>query len=247
MLTALGIKRKRQPAVGDFRAYLAKSLLNRASKLVRRWRRTATREVATSETQDAAEPHRSNDETDPTADLLLVRRALSRNAYSFLLRLSKCGGNVSQLARETGLHRNTVALRLSRIRRAMCCIKNWSTEAESPLERHGRTWMPRTHRDRLRQQIIAALAAGESYRQTRNRLGVSQQTITTCRQKFEQHGPEGLTNRSCGRHPSSRHERLESWLRQHGADCPETSPTALAKRFQLHRTTVHRILKNHRA
>jgi transposase len=240
MLALLTLKRKRPLAS---RGYLAKSLLNKASQLVRRWRRGRAREVADADVIDiAAAPPTVDD--DPSADLILARQALSRQAYAFLLRVAKAGGNVSRLARETGRHRNTIATRLHRLQRAICCIKKWSSGTEWEVGDLSETWCPRTERDRLRQQIILSLAAGESYRALRKRLGVSQQTILACRRKFEQHGPEGLSNRSRGRQLSTRRRRLESWLRQRGENDVDPLPAALAKRFQLHRVTVLRILKS---
>lgn len=242
---ALLLKRKHQAIASDWRAYLAKALYNHASRHIARWRKEHARLTGLDDDIHPSLPDASS-ETDFADEIAFARRALSRRAFSFMVMLAECDGNISKLAREMKLHRNTVTARAKKIRAAIRCIRNWSKgrdeRASAAAASATLDWQPRSRHDFLRQEIIIRLAEGHTYRGIRNALGVSQQTITTCRRRFEAHGPKALMNHSKGKQRSEQRQRLETWLRKN--EGATAKPSALARRFGLHRTTVYRTLKN---
>ncbi len=245
-LTLLQLQRKPPRGILDWKSYLAKSLLNRASKLAKRWRRQREIEIGS----DQSTLHDNfvlqvvaADQPDPPSadEFQRTRRRLSRRSFAFLRLLDECHGSVSDLARKLGQHRNTVGQRLRRIREYLRSIENvCKTLAEQVAER-----LPTPPKQAMtrRARIVQALADGRTCREIEKALGVSQPAIARWRHRFEDLGLAGLQSKSRGRCPSDRRIHFESWLRTARPEAMCVPLSALAKRFGLGKTTVHRIIK----
>lgn len=247
-VTLLHLRQKRTRGIRNWKSYVVKSLLNRASKLVKRWRRQREVEIGVDQTfEESAVPHQlaTGDQpgflsADAATEFDHIRRRISRRSLAFLRLLAECDGSISGLARKLGQHRNTVGRRLRKIRELMRSVEIVS---KTRLISGGEPSLPRPKPTERRVLIIQALIDGRTYREIEKMFGVSHPTISRWRQRFEETGPAGLLSKSKGSSPSTRRLSFEAWMRKAGESASGVPLSKLAKRFGLGKTTVHRIIK----
>jgi RNA polymerase sigma factor (sigma-70 family) len=119
---ALELKRTRPPGITDWKAYLARVLWNRASNVIRGWRRRDKRvRQQGAESEDLEMPTEPPEAagTDIVEDRLAISAALDSldtELRVFWLVLAEENGNQVRTGRRLGMHRNTVRLWIKRIR-----------------------------------------------------------------------------------------------------------------------------------
>ena len=106
-VTLLHLRRKQTIGIRNWKSYLAKSLLNRASKLAKHWRRQGAIEVGYDPAllpEDFAHhiDEMNRPESAAATEMKLIRRRLSRRSFEFLRLLDECHGSISALARKLG-------------------------------------------------------------------------------------------------------------------------------------------------
>lgn len=172
------------------------------------------------------------------------------NADRHLLKLLKeREGNVTRLARNLGVHRNTIHRRLRRMRQEC----PFEIESAPTLTGHHRrveraeleafSQQPSlSARQALRAKVLLAILDGRTYIEITQSLGVSTSTIARWRSRLAAHGIAGLKARHRGRKSSVAWQRLDKWLR---CAQPGKVPSVrdLARRFGLSKSTVQRASK----
>jgi len=198
--------------VRDWKPYLVKSLLNRASKLARAKRRRAILESSfDSEAVQWAAPEPPS----RMAGLTLSELRLGNSDRRLLTQLAAFNGNVLNLAKHLGLHRNTIHRWLRQIRRTRSLFEIESallarhppeagkrSDLEAVISRPGAS-----AREILRSQVILDLLDGLTYEQILRRRRTSASTIARWRERFAKHGMAGLKARHLGRKPKRRTTR----------------------------------------
>jgi transposase-like protein len=250
-VTLLRLLRSPPKGIRNWKSYFAKSLLNRAAALAKRWRRRQATEASVDfEPIDSAPSHverfaQDSLQDDPLPDPASLTSRLSRRSLRFLEELSRSEFSISRLARRLGVHSNTVGRRLCAIREFLRSTQNVSKSFADDLATSlvdASTSERTASRLSMRARIIHALIEGSPYRSIRRQLKVSQPTISRWRKRFENFGPAGL--RSKHRIPARSEGRLrfEAWLRQASAGEMNLPQSVLAKRFGIGKTTIHRCL-----
>lgn len=198
--------------VRDWRAYLVKSLLNRASRLARKWRQIRTLEATPLAEQEPAPSERQDNELRWIAQY----RRLGNADRRFLKHLEVCQGNITRLSATLGQHRNTIHRRLRRLRRRMLLFEIESagpTTGPPPPQERGQLERilrsPRSsRREVLRARVILDLMDGLTYQEILRRRRTSSSTIARWSERFGRHGIAGLKPNHPGRKSTSRTSRL---------------------------------------
>jgi len=208
----LQLRRAPAPQVRDWKSYIAKSMLNHASRLVSKWRKLRVLESSLdSASVEPVAPLRP----DSTHRLERVYRRLNNSDRRLLSELASCGWKVSRLARLRGQHRNTIHRRLRKIRRTRALFEIESApQATGPPNQFDRSQLEAliqspsgAARQVLRARLILDLLDGLTYEEILRRRGTSASTIARWRERFEKSGVTGLRPRHPGRKPSRRSHR----------------------------------------
>ena len=193
-VTVLALQRNPPAGIRDRKAYLAQSLFNRATSLVRELRRRQKHEISTPFDIESPEPSVDSELCTSQSEARLeseqLRRRLDSESYTFLQVLAHFDGNQSQAAQFLGTHRNTVARRLRSIRRRLeCPIQNVSgrlhlaDKERKELERRMLDQETRG-RDVFKARLILAVNSGKSYSQIERELNTTAPTILRWKHRF---------------------------------------------------------------
>jgi hypothetical protein len=202
----LQLRRNFSLKVRDWKPYLVKSLLNRASRLARTRRRISVLESSLDSWLGepvAPEPDNAAHRLMPTC------KRLGNSDRRLLTLLESFNGNISSLAKHLGHHRNTLHRRLRTIRRTMSLFEIESAPyatvlSNSPERLQLEALIQKPHasaREVLRARLILDALDGLTYEQIVRRRRTSMSTIARWRERFAQGGAAGLKARHPGRKP----------------------------------------------
>ena len=265
----LELKRRQPPGIRDWKAYLTKSLLNRASTLLKKWRAIRNREISIElrfKDADAFQPAEpSATLPEPSTNLAAIRGLLDDESCRLLQLLAECRWNQSCVGRRLGKHRNTIRYRLQKIRRTLrqCPIENVSglsppaprRPRPAPLKLTGMEQQQLTDfatlgttpsRINFRARLILALASGHSYAEIKSSLNTTAPTISRWKQRFEKKRIDGLKAKHRGRKPRTETRTLVArWLagsRQGQNLENRSSCRKIARAIGSSKSTVQRII-----
>ena len=258
-LALLELKRRPPSGIRNWKAYLAACLSHRALSLARKWRARARWEVSMPFDYEMAPPApRPTEKNSPEQRfrrlLTKARRMLDGESYQLLTLLAAPHASQSSVARQLGVHRNTIGRRLQRIRRLLLSRPNKNVTSRLYLgvqERQLLTSMAQATganiRDRFKARLILSLDSGLSYTQIEKQMNTTRPTISRWKHRFQEHGIDGLRTRHQGRKPRlDARERVTDWLRAaYRKRKPAASLTCrrIAHAIRLSKSTVHRILQ----
>jgi len=259
----IALKRRRPSGIRNWRAYLTKSLLNKASSLAAKWRARQGRETSADLYPDTLTPssfHDADRALESKLEIERVRRILDAESLVLLETLAACRENQSRTAHLLGVHRNTIARRLAKVRAKLNCpIENVSERPDADIRASGpKLRVSDTDRSQLalmarasdsagfRAGLVLALANGKSYAEIMATIRTTAPTIARWKRRFEEQGLAGLKSTYPGKQPRQDFQsRIGTWLRTHRRR-ERISHRAIARRLGLSKSTVHRILSKGR-